>query len=505
MIGISATIERGQTVPSRQDFEPSPFRERIGIRSVGSAACSSGSSPCRAAISTPRSAPRLRRPGLRRPRDVPKSRKRYRLHQRGEIPLSQAGRHAGPWRRNNSPCTGRRSRSERSPPGTNRRRTARSRCGKPSRWVRGRCCRTRSHPGFRPGCPRSGPAVGRCAEGAPRPRSECLHGNRRGCAGSSTGNPPSPPCCRCTLCRPPMLGLPGERSGPGETSFRVLSSNGSRQDHDYRRCEMKSVVRAAFVLSFPLLCASAIFAYGADPAAVLAKADWSKMDTVTVTMTEYAFSPSPVVLKEGIPSKLVLKNEGKEAHYFVAEGFFRTIATRKIQGTDGEVNAPYFSAVEVYPGKSIEWFLVPMEKGTYELVCTVKGHAEHGMKGKMEVRGAGLRIPRNPIPCGGWCPRDRYAEDGRIGNRYPLTETLSGETAQRTEWNVRDSDGTLVLTRGVPSGGTALTIRFAKALERPILVVDLVDAVDPGEVRSWIRGNRIAILNVAGPRIHDRT
>ena len=104
------------------------------------------------------------------------------------------------------------------------------------------------------------------------------------------------------------------------------------------------------------------------------------------------------------------------------------------------------------------------------------------------------------IPCGGWCPRDRYAEDGRIGNRYPLTETLSGETAQRTEWNVRDSDGTLVLTRGVPSGGTALTIRFAKALERPILVVDLVDAVDPGEVRSWIRGNRIAILNVAGPR-----
>jgi len=149
---------------------------------------------------------------------------------------------------------------------------------------------------------------------------------------------------------------------------------------------MKSVVRAAFVLSFPLLCASAIFAFGADPAAVLAKADWSKMDTVTVTMTEYAFSPSPVVLKEGIPSKLVLKNEGKEAHYFVAEGFFRTIATRKIQGTDGEVKAPYFSAVEVYPGKSIEWFLVPMEKGTYELVCTIKGHAEHGMKGKIEVR-----------------------------------------------------------------------------------------------------------------------
>src|SRR4030067_2532034 len=96
-----------------------------------------------------------------------------------------------------------------------------------------------------------------------------------------------------------MIGHPGARTGPGASLFRVLSSNGSRQDHDYRRCEMKSVVRAAFVLSFPLLCASAIFAYGADPAAVLAKADWSEMDTVTVAMTGDAFSASPVVLQEG--------------------------------------------------------------------------------------------------------------------------------------------------------------------------------------------------------------
>lgn len=104
------------------------------------------------------------------------------------------------------------------------------------------------------------------------------------------------------------------------------------------------------------------------------------------------------------------------------------------------------------------------------------------------------------IPCGGWCPRDRYAEDGRIGDRYPLTETPSRDTAQRTEWNVRDSDGTLVLTRGEPSGGTALTIRFARALGRPFLIVDLVDAVDPEGVRSWIRQNRVEVLNVAGPR-----
>ena len=54
------------------------------------------------------------------------------------------------------------------------------------------------------------------------------------------------------------------------------------------------------------------------------------MDTITVTMTEYAFSPTLVILKGGVPTKLVLKNAGKVAHYFVAETFFKTIATSVI-------------------------------------------------------------------------------------------------------------------------------------------------------------------------------
>ena len=123
-----------------------------------------------------------------------------------------------------------------------------------------------------------------------------------------------------------------------------------------------------------------------DPAKVLAAADWSTMETVTATMTEYSFSPSRLVFRKGVPTKLVIRNAGKEHHYFVAEAFFRTLATRKIQSSDGEVKAPAFTAVEVYAGKTIEWFLVPLEKGTFDLVCTVKGHADHGMKGTIEVR-----------------------------------------------------------------------------------------------------------------------
>lgn len=149
---------------------------------------------------------------------------------------------------------------------------------------------------------------------------------------------------------------------------------------------MKSLVPPAVVLSLILLTSSAIPAEGPDLAKALAGADWSKMESVTVTMTEYAFSPSPVVLKEGVPTRLVLKNGGKEAHYFVAEQFFKVIATRKIQGSDGEIKAPSFTAVEVYPGKTLEWFLVPARKGVFDFLCTVKGHAEHGMKGRIEVR-----------------------------------------------------------------------------------------------------------------------
>jgi uncharacterized cupredoxin-like copper-binding protein len=118
----------------------------------------------------------------------------------------------------------------------------------------------------------------------------------------------------------------------------------------------------------------------------LAAADWSKMETVTVTLSEYAFTPSTILFKEGVPTKLVLKNAGKEHHYFVSEQFFKTVATRKVQSSDGEVKAPFFTAAEVYAGKTMEWFLVPMKKGTYDLLCTVKGHAEHGMKGTIEVR-----------------------------------------------------------------------------------------------------------------------
>ena len=104
------------------------------------------------------------------------------------------------------------------------------------------------------------------------------------------------------------------------------------------------------------------------------------------------------------------------------------------------------------------------------------------------------------LPVGGFCPRGRLAEDGTIPERYPLVETRSAEYPQRTEWNVRDSDATLVLTRGAPTGGTAYTLEVARQLGRPALVVDLAAQPDPAATREWCSEHAVRTLNVAGPR-----
>jgi hypothetical protein len=111
---------------------------------------------------------------------------------------------------------------------------------------------------------------------------------------------------------------------------------------------------------------------------------------------------------------------------------------------------------------------------------------------------------RTGIGAAGWCPRGRMAEDGVIDARYPLTETPNADPAQRTQWNVRDADATLILHRGELAGGTALTQQVATRLGKPLLLIDL--SLDPGraavaaELSAWLQQKAVRVLNVAGPR-----
>lgn len=108
------------------------------------------------------------------------------------------------------------------------------------------------------------------------------------------------------------------------------------------------------------------------------------------------------------------------------------------------------------------------------------------------------------IPTGGWVPLGRLDEQGRIPERYPnLRETSTTEWSERTEANVRDSDGTLILSRGPLTGGSKHTEEAAERIGRPCLHLDLAQlssAEALRRARSWLASNDVAVLNVAGPR-----
>jgi len=121
--------------------------------------------------------------------------------------------------------------------------------------------------------------------------------------------------------------------------------------------------------------------------------------------------------------------------------------------------------------------------------------------GQTGVDRAALDIAlRNGIAHGGWCPRGRKAEDGAIAARYRLIETPRADYAVRTEWNVRDADATLILTRGRPDGGTALTLRCAAVHGKPRYLMDLDGDTDLSGLVAWLAEHDIRILNIAGAR-----
>jgi len=107
------------------------------------------------------------------------------------------------------------------------------------------------------------------------------------------------------------------------------------------------------------------------------------------------------------------------------------------------------------------------------------------------------------VACGGWCPKGRTAEDGPIDAKYPLVETPTSSLSQRTEWNVRDSDATLVLTWGPVMGGTLKTVAIAARLKKNCLVLDMKEQPKGKVVEDWIEKINAHVLNIAGPRASE--
>jgi len=130
--------------------------------------------------------------------------------------------------------------------------------------------------------------------------------------------------------------------------------------------------------------------------------------------------------------------------------------------------------------------------------CTVQRVVSGGQTGV--DRGALQAAIELGIPHGGWCPAGRRAEDGVIPDEFQLTECESADYAVRTERNVLDADGTLIVSPAEPTGGTLYTRQMAVRHKRPWLLLDPTasDALD--RASTWLLERDIRVLNVAGPR-----
>jgi hypothetical protein len=111
---------------------------------------------------------------------------------------------------------------------------------------------------------------------------------------------------------------------------------------------------------------------------------------------------------------------------------------------------------------------------------------------------------RYNFPHGGWCPKGRLSLDGQIPAKYLLTATPSSGYPQRTEWNVRDSDGTVVFTFSkAPTGGSLKTVGFTKKHRKPCLHISRASGTSedpPLILQRFIGEHGIKTLNVAGSR-----
>lgn len=127
--------------------------------------------------------------------------------------------------------------------------------------------------------------------------------------------------------------------------------------------------------------------YIKDAASIVKAADWNKMETVVVEMGEYHYHPMDMKLKAGQPYKLELKNVGEKDHYYTAPAFFRSVAWRKLMvNKQAEIKVDYVNALEVLKkGGQLDLYVIPVNKGTYPVYCTIDDHREKGMEGTVII------------------------------------------------------------------------------------------------------------------------
>ena len=168
-----------------------------------------------------------------------------------------------------------------------------------------------------------------------------------------------------------VVGLLGAACGDGDSAGKIVAND---DGHAHAADEPDAHLKTEAT-------------YVANAADIVSAADWDSMLTVRVDMSELIFTPESLTLETGQPYKLEIVNTGTVKHYFTAEGFYQSVAFRKAQTSEGEYKAPYFKAIEVFPGDQVDLYFVPVVQGVFGSLCTIAGHEEAGMHGTIIVTG----------------------------------------------------------------------------------------------------------------------
>jgi len=115
------------------------------------------------------------------------------------------------------------------------------------------------------------------------------------------------------------------------------------------------------------------------PLVAAASPSWDRARPVEVDLASFAFSPSTIRLRAGVPVTLHLVNTGRGGHNFSAPQFFAAATVRP--GTIGRLHS---GTIEVGSNSSADVTLVPAA-GHYPLKCTHPLHSLMGMHGEIIV------------------------------------------------------------------------------------------------------------------------
>ena len=112
------------------------------------------------------------------------------------------------------------------------------------------------------------------------------------------------------------------------------------------------------------------------------------------------------------------------------------------------------------------------------------------------------------IPHGGWIPKGRKAEDGRLPDKYRLQEMPTASYQAAIEKNVLESDGTLIFIRGGPTEEIIYTLKMLQKHNGKMFSIDLnmptsYDAASL--ILSWMKLQNMKNINVTGPRASEDT